>query len=203
MFSPLAPSCLFLFPSCFLICSSPSLPHLASSLLSPHLFPVMSLVSVYLVSSTSRLPEVRLRGLSPCLSSSHSRVPRQVQRLHLGRRPSRVPCQVQSLLLSRRPGQDPGGFPSQWSAHQWVLAHAFVSSGFQPAPTPSQPASRGFQPVPTPSPSLLASSEFQVTPSLLASSGSQSSPPPSRLHLDSELVFLGTSGSCPLRGLLS
>ena len=45
-----------LFPSCFLICSYPSLPHLASSLLSPHLFLIMSLVSVYLVSVFPSLP---------------------------------------------------------------------------------------------------------------------------------------------------
>ena len=45
-----------LFPSWFLMCSSPSLPHLASSRLSPHLFLVMSLVSVYLVSVFPSLP---------------------------------------------------------------------------------------------------------------------------------------------------
>ena len=46
-------SCLsVLFPSC-LLCVFPSLSHLSSSLLSPHLFPVSSSLSVYLVSFVS------------------------------------------------------------------------------------------------------------------------------------------------------
>ena len=39
------------YPSCLLLCIFPSLSHLFSSLLSPHLFLVSSLVSVYLVSA--------------------------------------------------------------------------------------------------------------------------------------------------------
>ena len=56
-------------------------------------------------------PRVFCRCFMSLLLSQISRVPRQVQCLHLG----------------GRPGRDPGGFPSQWSGRRWVPAHAFTA----------------------------------------------------------------------------
>ena len=69
--SPLClPLSVILFPSCFLMCSSPSLPQLASSLLSPHLFLFCSSVSVYVVCVYPSLL-VQLCILSVCTCSCH------------------------------------------------------------------------------------------------------------------------------------